>query len=289
MDEPLKPVFPQQPEQIDPSPKQVQTVDKPQTLYLFVILICFFIALSSISFYVLYSKNRIHKDEMMIDIAENEISTQENTINTKEITFRFWTFSIPENWDYIGCKNDNSLFIGESKNGSIGNNLEISVDHLYAFETKLDVSADINLCRYKGLMTPLSTSPLVEGSDFSRIVSQAQQVQIAGQTATVQFEEGFGPTGLWKRWVAYIPYGEGMDVISIYDLSKKDVFDALLQSLSYTNYIPTPTQNPSNTPIPTSIPKQTYINPDGYFTFTYPTTWKVRKTFGPSVAKTTPV
>ena len=89
--------------------------------------------------------------------------------------------------------------------------------------------------------------------------------------------------------MAYIPYGEGIDIISIRDISKKDVFDALLQSLSYTNYISTPTQIPTVTPLPTSIPKQTYTDPDGYFSFTYPITWKVRKTFGPSVSKTTPV
>ncbi len=287
MDEPLKPVFPQQPEQIDPSSKQVQAVDKPQTLYLFVILICFFIALSSISFYVLYSKNRIHKDEMMIENTENE--TTVNTEGMQTITYNYWKFSIPTNWDYFSCKESNQIFAGESINDKFSSGFPIPL------EKELDCGFDGNISeiyinRIVGLMSPNRTSVASPENPSEITVSQVHTLQIGGKQATVQFENigGIGQ-GKGTYWKAYIPYGEGSDVIILSDISKKDVFDALLQSLSYTNYIPTPTQNPSNTPIPTSIPKQTYIDPDGFFTFTYPTTWKVRKTFGPSVAKTTPV
>lgn len=290
MDQSLKPVLPQHPELEVPQQESIPPVDHHQKTFLFIVLICFFVALSAISFYVLYTKNTIDKSDMMVEDSEvmisstPEYSSLEESEGKKMITYKYWKFSVANNWDYFGCAGVSHLFIGEVTNGRFlsGFPLPTEKDADCGFDGTI---SDITFARNKGLMTPYKTSIPSPENTPHMIVSQVQTVQIAGKQATVQFEDRKNGQGQGQYWVAYIPYGEGSDVITLSDVTKKDIFDALLASLSYTDFSPTPTAFPSPTFIPTPIPQITYTDPDNYFSFTYPSPWKIRKTYGPSVPK----
>jgi hypothetical protein len=235
------------------------STDTQQKIFLFVVFICFLLALVSISFYILYSRSVVSKSDMMIENSSSQSDDSSNvqqsvqrgivpvnpdtkvgivtvdSINNKSIQYSFWSVTIPTNWDYMGCENRGDvLYVGEV--------IQNTVAYMNLTPNRLGSCAfdgyppDITIIRTERIVTPVRNSVKSPENEFPTTVSNIQETTVANHKAIIQKEITEDGPGRGSYWVAYIYLEEGMDIIrlgDVKDTSKKLIFDNLLSSLLY--------------------------------------------------------